>query len=225
MRMRWSQISFLHWSYDAAVVQALLPHGLTIETYDDAAWVGLIPFHMTVAPPVGPEVPWLSYFPETNVRTYVRGPNGMSGIWFFSLDASRLPAVLAARASWGLPYYWSAMHVERRGDRVLYRSTRRGVGSGEASEVDVEAGEPIPAAELTTFENYLTARFVLWAHYLGRLWYTRAEHPAWPLRRAVATKHSDGLLIGAGLPAPEGAPVVHFSEGVDVRVGLPRRVG
>jgi uncharacterized protein len=225
MRMRWASISFLHWSYDVDVVQALLPDGLTVEPYDGRAWVGLIPFQMTVAPPAGPEVPWLSHFPETNVRTYVRGPNGISGIWFFSLDASRLAAVAAARTSWGLPYFWSDMRVDRTERQLTYRSARRASRPRAQSEVDVAIGDPIPQTELSTFDHYLTARFVLFARYLGRLWYTRADHPPWSLRRVQVTHVDDHLLTAAGLPAPTGEPVVHFSDGVDVRVGLPRRVG
>ena len=225
MRMRWSTLTFLHWSYDADVVQTLLPPGLTVETYDDRAWVGLIPFEMTVAPSVGPEVPWLSHFPETNVRTYVRADDGTTGIWFFSLDAGRLAAVTAARASWGLPYYWSAMHVERRVDRVGYRSARRRTPRPAVLSAYVDAAAPIPAAELTNFDHYLTARFVLFAQYLGRLWYTRAEHPPWLLRRAVVHSVRGNLLEAAGLPPPTGDPVAHFSDGVEVRVGLPHLVG
>lgn len=46
MHQRWSQITFFHWRYPPAVVQSLLPGGLTVETLDGSAWVGLIPFFM-----------------------------------------------------------------------------------------------------------------------------------------------------------------------------------
>jgi uncharacterized protein len=89
MRQRWERLTFLHWPFEAAHVQRLLPGGLEIETFDGAAWVGLVPFYMRVATPGGQRVPWASNFCETNVRTYVRDRAGRSGIWFFSLDASR----------------------------------------------------------------------------------------------------------------------------------------
>jgi uncharacterized protein YqjF (DUF2071 family) len=64
---RWSQITFIHWRCPAAVLQAMLPPGLAVETMDGSAWVGLTPFRMEhVRPPL---LPWLSRFPETNVRT------------------------------------------------------------------------------------------------------------------------------------------------------------
>src|SRR2546423_2489451 len=90
MLQEWRHLTFLHWRYRPDVIQALLPAGLTVQTMDGSAWVGLIPFLMSgVRPPRVPALPWLSRFPETNVRTYVSGPDGGTGIWFLSLHAAR----------------------------------------------------------------------------------------------------------------------------------------
>ncbi|MEV0134122.1 DUF2071 domain-containing protein [Dactylosporangium sp. NPDC050688] len=89
-------MTFIHWRYPAEVLQRSLPPGLTVHTFDGIGWVGLLPFLMDgVRAPYTPAMPWLSRFAETNLRTYVRGPDGRTGI-FFSLDAARLPAVAAA---------------------------------------------------------------------------------------------------------------------------------
>ncbi|MBV9096410.1 MAG: DUF2071 domain-containing protein, partial [Frankiaceae bacterium] len=103
MRHRWHSISFLHWRYDVDDVQRHLPDGLTVEPWDGDAWIGLVPFEMHLGGPAGPR---MLRFPETNVRTYVVGPDGRPGVWFFSLDAASASAVVAARASWQLPYFW-----------------------------------------------------------------------------------------------------------------------
>jgi uncharacterized protein YqjF (DUF2071 family) len=223
MRHRWETLTFLHWPYDPADVQRLLPDGLTVEPYDGAAWVGLVPFRMVVRAPYGPPVPWASTFPETNVRTYVTGPDGRTGVWFLSLDASRLGAVAVARAAFRLPYFWSRMRVGRRGDVVRYISSRRWPGPyGARNVVEVEAGEPVP--EPTGFENYLTARFSLWDPSLRR---AQAHHEPWPLRRATVRRLDTELLRAAGLPDPgrdhDGGLVAHYSGGVDVAIGPPRR--
>ena len=76
----WDELTFLHWRYSAAEVQALLPPGLEVETCDGSAWVGLVPFFLRVGLPGVRPVPWVSEFAETNVRTYVRSPDGESGI-------------------------------------------------------------------------------------------------------------------------------------------------
>ena len=111
MRQRWERLTFLHWAYDPDVVQRLLPPGLTVDTFDGAAWVGLVPFFMRVHTPGDRGVPWVSNFCETNVRTYARDREGRAGIWFLSLDAARLGAVAVARASYRLPYFWSSMRL------------------------------------------------------------------------------------------------------------------
>ena len=47
MIQTWSHIIWAHWPVDPSVVASLLPPGLTPETFDGAAWVGLIPFQMS----------------------------------------------------------------------------------------------------------------------------------------------------------------------------------
>ncbi|MDX6227501.1 MAG: uncharacterized protein QOI76_891, partial [Frankiales bacterium] len=51
MRQEWRRLTFLHWPYEPAVVQRLLPPGLTVETYDGTAWVALVPFEMVAKAP------------------------------------------------------------------------------------------------------------------------------------------------------------------------------
>ena len=119
MFQNWSHISFLHWSYPAVYIQSLLPPGLTVDIYDSRAWLGVTPFIVEkLRPPLLPSLPWLSRFPETNVRTYVVGPDGSRGIWFFTLGAARGAAVAGATAVYGLPYRWASMDV-RQGWRKL----------------------------------------------------------------------------------------------------------
>ena len=217
---RWETLTFLHWRYDPAEVQALLPAGLTVEPYDGAAWVGLVPFHMVVRVPGLPPVPWASTFPETNVRTYVRGPDGRTGVWFFSLDASRAGAVAVARTTLNLPYCWARMRLGRRGDVVRYVSTRRWPDTA-SSEVEVEVGEPITAP--TERDVYLTARFHLWTVLRNGPARAPAHHAPWELRRATVRRLDTGLVEAAGLTRPTEDPVTHYSDGVEVTIGLPRR--
>jgi uncharacterized protein len=220
MRHRWGAISFLHWPYPAAEIQRRLPKGLDVEPWDGQAWVGLVPFEMTVRPPAGPGA---VRFPETNVRTYVVGPDGRPGVYFFSLDAGSASAVATARASWRLPYFLARMSVERSPDAVRYRSSRRRPGpAGAGHDLTV-----VPGADLTDpdeFVHYLTARFTLWNRVAGRVMRTQADHPPWRLRRGQVRDLHQDLLAAADLPSPVGEPLLHFSDGVDVRIGSPRVV-
>jgi uncharacterized protein YqjF (DUF2071 family) len=226
MIQQWRTMSFLHWRYPVDVVGRLLPAGLRVQTFDGAAWVGLLPFLMDdVRPPRVPAVPWLSRFPETNVRTYVLGPDGGAGIFFFSLDAARLPAVVAARASLGLPYCWSDMVLRSDGETVVYRGRRRLPGPpGAGYEARVRFGAAFAEEELGELDHFLTARYRLYSTVAGRLVSVDVEHPPWPLRRAEVAELRQDLTDAAGLPRPDGAPLVHASAGVTVRIGLARLV-
>ena len=221
MYHEWNWISFLHWRYPPASVEPLVPAGLRLETFDGSAWIGLTPFRMErLRAPGLPALPWISQFPEINVRTYVRDGRGRSGIWFFSLDAARLAAVVAARAGYGLPYYWSDMTVRRTGAHIRYRCRRLAPSSGARCAVDLALGEPLAETERDDRAHFLTARFRLFTRIAGRLVAAEAEHPDWPLHHAELRHLDQNLLPAAGLPAATGDPIVHASPGVAVRIGM-----
>src|SRR3954447_9005255 len=224
MKQEWRRLTFLHWAYDPAVVQALLPEGLTVDTYDGKAWVALVPFEMMATFPVGPAVPWASNFWETNVRTYVQGPDGRTGVWFLSLDASRFGAMAAARLAYSLPYFWSRMRlVETNGGTEILDTTERRWPKPRAQSVlKIRVGAAYAPEELTDRDHYFTARFALWANTRRGLKWTPADHRQWPLHRAELLHLDDTLVTATGLPAPRGEPIVHYSPGVAVRIGRDR---
>ncbi len=222
---RWDLLTFLHWSYEPAAVQRLLPEGLTIETYHDRAWVGLVPFMMEVRLPRGPALPWISHFCETNVRTYVRGPDGTRGVWFLSLDAARLGAVIAGRAAYRLRYFWSTMGLDRAADIYTYTCRRRWPAPrGARSRVKIRVGEPYDDAELSDFDHFLTARWRLYSAHTDGLRSALAEHDPWPLHRAEVLDLDDQLISAAGLAQPDSEPIVHWSPGTEVRIGYPHKL-
>lgn len=223
MYHQWNWITFLHWRYPPEIVQSFLPAGLTAELCDGAAWIGLTPFLMEgVRPPALPSLPWLSRFGEINVRTYVRDTQGRPGIWFLSLDAARLPAVLAARAGYRLPYFWSDISVDVAGNRIGYRC-RRHRASDVWCDAEVELGEPLTGTGNDELAHFLTARYRLFTVIKRRLAAAEAEHPPWSLHHARVFGLDQTLLESAGLPAAAGGPLAHASPGVSVRIGMWHR--
>jgi uncharacterized protein YqjF (DUF2071 family) len=220
----WDELTFLHWRYPAADVQGLLPRGLKVETCDGSAWVGLVPFFLRVGLPGVRPVPWFSEFAETNVRTYVRSGGDESGIWFFSLDAARLGAVLVARSTYRLPYFWSRVRLEHAGRSIRYECRRRWPGPrGARSRAHVEIGDPYEPGALTELDHFLTARWAVFSAPRSGIHHARAFHAPWPLHRAEVVSLDDELVQAAGLPAPSGQPLVHYSPSVEVRIGWPHR--
>jgi uncharacterized protein len=215
MRQVWRSLTFLHWRYDAEIIASRLPRGLTLDTFDGSAWVGLVPFVLAGVQLHGlPALPWISEFPETNVRTYVRGADGERGVWFFTLEADRLAAVILARAWYKLPYRWAAMRVRRRGSAVEYRSRRSRLFGQGSSLIGIEIGGAVDPTEL---DHFLTARFRLYAAAKGHIAYAQIEHPPWPLRRATITALNETLMENSGVPAPKGEPLIHYSDELHVK--------
>ncbi len=230
MRQTWQDLTFLHWPCSPVLVRPLVPRELHLDLFGGSAWIGLVPFRIVgLTLPHAPSVPRLSHFPETNVRTYVADGEGRRGVWFFSLDAARLAAVIGARSFFALPYYWARMSVERGPSTVRYRSERiagprafgddRGPPAG--AEIEIRPGAAIAAPD--ELELFLTARFHLYACRQSQKKIVRAdvEHPPWPLQRAEVGVLRETLVRAAGLPVPEGPPLAHFAARLEVRVAAP----
>ena len=85
MMQRWNDLLFAHWPIPAAKLEALLPSGLQVDTFDQSAWLGVVPFWMDRVQLRGvPRIPGASRFPELNLRTYVRERNtNRAGVYFF----------------------------------------------------------------------------------------------------------------------------------------------
>ena len=222
MVSKWWDLLFLHLPVDPALVQPLIPPGLTLDLYPDEtgeprAWIGLVPFRMTAVRPVwSPELPWLSSFPETNVRTYVHREGRDPGVWFFSLDAARWIGCKAARTFFSLPYWHARMSVARTGDEISYRS-RRWEGPPASSDVQARLGDPLGIAAPNTLEFFLIERYLLYSVRRGRLYSGRVWHEPYPLRSAVLLACEESLIEAAGVPQ---LPFTHFvfSEAVDVLI-------
>lgn len=226
MRQGWRDLCSIHWRYPAATVQALLPPGFTVDTFEGDALVGLLPFRMERVRfgPLGPFGRW-STFPETNVRTYLVDGRGRRGVWFCSLDIDRLVPTLVARASYNLPYCWGRMSIERRGDVVEYLQRRRWPrGATAASRVAVRVGAPRPPGPDDDLVAFVTARWALGTTFAGRPVWAEVDHEPWPVHDAELLVCDESLVTAAGLPAPTGEPLVLWSPGVEVAIGRPRLV-
>lgn len=218
---RWSDLMFLHWRVASADVAPLLPAGIVPDEFDGSSWVGLIPFQLSEATLFGsPPVPYVGSFVELNVRLYGVDFWGRRGVVFRSLEASRLAAVLAARASFALPYFWSRTRMQREGRLFGYDSQRH--GGGPTSMVRSRMGAPITTGPLADF---LTARWGMFTRLRRKTVWVPNEHEPWKLHSAELLDLEDELVAAAGLPGLVGRrpDSVLYSPGVTTRFGRPSK--
>jgi uncharacterized protein len=224
MFQRWHDLLFAHWPVPASTLLPLLPAGLELDTFAGQAWLGVVPFRMSRVHLRGtPVVPWLSAFPEVNVRTYVRRGEH-AGVWFFSLDATSWPAVLAARAWFHLPYYRASIECVERAGEIHYLAGRARLHRRPASLLAHYAPVgPVTPAQAGTLEHFLTERYCLFAAASdGGLLRGDIHHAPWPLQSAAARIEILTLHRAAGLELPPTAPLLHFARRLDVHLWAPR---
>lgn len=225
MEQEWHDLLFAHWPVPPEVVRPHIPPGLTLETFDGAAWVGVVPFHMRGIRLRG-GLPLLGAhaFAELNVRTYVRHGEH-AGVWFFSLDAASRLAVWGARWLFHLPYFYADIRVHREDEGILYQSVRRD-RRGHAARFTARywpTGTPFQA-QPNTIEYALTERYCLFAvDRRGRLYRGDIQHQPWPLQPAEA-EIGENLMFPPAFPRPQGTPLLHFACFVHVRIRPPVRV-
>jgi uncharacterized protein len=220
MFQSWQELMFAHWRVPMSALRSLVPPQLEIEEFDGSAWVGLTPFRVTdLHPRFLPAIPGLSSFPELNLRTYVR-TGGKSGIYFFSLDAANRLAVVAARATYQLPYYPARMSMQLRSGWVHYESSRAS-GSAEFRGRYRPTG-PVFNPQPGTLEHFLTERYALFAVFAGgHVLLGEIHHDPWPLQIAEAVIEQNTVGAAAGVDLTGQPATLHYSARQDTLIWRP----
>lgn len=224
--MSWHDLLFAHWPVPVADLRPLVPEAFEIDTFDGQAWIAVVPFHMTaIRHRLLPALPGFSAFPELNVRTYVRARDGRSppGVYFFSLDAAHLVAVLVARATFHLNYRWAQMSSRETGGWIHYTCQRRdGRAAFRGRYRPIGPPQPARQGELDWF---LTERYALYTtNPRGRPCVGEIDHPPWPLQLAEAEFETQTMLAAAGVTLPAHPPLLHFAHRLDVVAWSLRRL-
>ena len=224
MAQTWHDLLFSHWPVSAEPLRPHIPERLQIDTFEGQAWLGVVPFRMSgVRLRATLALPWLSKFPELNVRTYVTA-GGKPGVWFFSLDAANPVAVAVARAWFHLPYFHARMKCDLQDGWIQYTSerTHRSAPHAELRGQYRPIGSPYFAKQ-DTLESFLTERYCLYTvdrH--GRTIRGEIHHAPWSLQSAEVEFSSNTMAAAAGFSLPRQKPLLHFSRRQDVVVWRPR---
>ena len=208
---------FCHWPVDADAVARALPRWLEVEPADGDAWLtaihhtvaGVTPFGLDVSDPAE----------SVTVRTYVRGPDGQRGLYFFAAFTTDRIASTAGPLL-RLPYRDGTLARRAldggRTERTLDVDGRRALtvryepGDGDPSRAPADSLAAFFVERHRVFaEGPLRSRLV-----------ASVGHDPWPLGPVEATVDGN-LLSTLSLPEPVGDPLVHYSPGNDLDVGPP----
>ncbi|HZV34149.1 MAG TPA: DUF2071 domain-containing protein [Verrucomicrobiae bacterium] len=220
MLQNWENLLFLHWQIDPSLIRSLVPNELEIDTFDDQAWIGVTPFAMSgVRFNHLPAIPGLSSLLELNVRTYVHH-DGVPGVYFFSLDASKAIPVIAARVLYAAPYFKADMHFARDGSAFDFRSKRFDASAEFSARWTV--GKHLGEATLDSLEFFLVERYGFFVKDGGKLNLVRIHHRPWELEEATVLSHRSTMISRLGIRQPDAPPLAHFSRFLNVEIWEPR---
>jgi len=235
----WEHVLWAHWRVPLDELRTAVPDELEIEEYGGTAWLGMVFFRVrALRPRGGLPLPGISSFLQLNIRTYVRGPDGLPGVWFFTIDASSRLAALGVRRLYHVPAFHSRMTLDfgagstggqAAGARRIDSAAGGGAG-GDWHEAECvrmgEAGRVFSGryraagdgfhAEPGSLEWFLTERYRLFARD------SRAEmhHDQWLLCPAEAEIELTSI-------APfelSGQPLCHLSARQDALIWPPEPV-
>jgi uncharacterized protein len=222
MKQTWRELLFLHWRFPPEVLQSILPPGLTLDTFDGAGWLGVVPFFMrNIRPTWFPTVPWISNFLELNLRTYAVDETGRPGVWFLSLDANRRFAVWWGRTFFGLPYHSAQLRADwnRQTGDVRFSCHRRSALPRLTCRFEYEPKGPATTAVPGTLEFFLIERYHLFARTPTGLKTGQVHHAPYECSPAELRHWDEHVIELAGLPVPDRRPDhVLVSRGVTVDV-------
>lgn len=214
MTQTWRRLLFVHWPISPGALRAHVPAALPLDTFGGDAWLTIAAFEITnIAPRGMPALPWVSAFPEINVRTYVTVAS-RPGVYFFSLDAGSALAVWAARIGFHLPYFHAKMRVADVNGAIVYSSRRR--SGPEQFDATYEPVSSAFTAARGTLDEFLAERYCLYTiTRRGHVASVDIHHPPWPLQRAEAQMRVNTLTRAFERSIGADA-VLHYAARLDV---------
>lgn len=226
LNQSWCNLLFAHWPVPVDTIRALVPPQLELDLFDGQAYIAVVPFEMReVSPRLLPSMPWLSFFPELNVRTYVKY-KGRPGVYFFSLDAGNPVAVWIACNFYHLPYFDATMQCQKTlvsgQQQFSYKSLRsiesssnkKSITSNAVLDLTYGPTGPVYQSKPGSLEHFLTERYCLFTVFSGTVYRGDIHHKPWPLQPAMAQWRTNTMATPLGIEL-EGEPILHFVENID----------
>ena len=207
----WNKALFLHWRVPADTLQQLLPSGLTLDTFENEAWISIVAFTMEkIRPKNLPSFSPVSHFHEINIRTYVIH-NGKPGVYFLNIEAEKQLSAVISKMLSGLPYEKAKMKRNHQNEIQTYSSNQKKKGFEFAANYQV-SNNTISKSEL---DLWLTERYCLYLDKGGENYLYEIHHLPWELQEVRISDIHTNYQIGS-IDLNRKPDLIHYSKGIDV---------
>ena len=189
----WRHLLFAHWICNEEILRGKVPQLLSLDRFNGKCYLGIVPFTIPMMRATAvPPIPLVSSMHEVNLRTYVHLQGSDPGVYFFSLDASNLAAVLGGKSVYHLPYFHAdinlEVHEDASGGTVDFSSRRIDNSPVEARFRANYGGIGNPfTPPQQTIEHFLVERYFLYTEHEDRIYRAQVHHEPYSLQMATAT--------------------------------------
>ena len=224
LSQRWDDLLFLHWPISESALRLTLPNDLKVDLFDDRAWISVVAFKLTNLK-IFPfrQLAWNDFL-EVNLRTYVIGPDGQRGVWFYSLDSSDLLATWGARLLFGLPYHKSNISMCRETTGYVWESRRKSSEGFTSASISASTTFSNVSDCKNSLSDFLLERYCFWSKRKSSYFSfpSFVEHRPYDPVGLEDARYSGDLFRAQGLEEPECHPVLsHYCRGFDVVASPP----
>ena len=195
----WWNLLFLHWKIEPELIRPMIPDSLSIDTFNNSAWIGIIPFQMKkLRPSFLPSLNCISNFTEINLRTYVIDRHNRKGVWFFSLDTQNSFGNWIAQKLFNLNYRFAMTEFKtdsfsKHSCSVLYPNSK--IDEQRFKWRDSKTVF-MPSSHPDSLEFFLTERYRLFSYNKTKrvLLTGSIRHEPYVLNRPDLEEYSTGLF-------------------------------
>ena len=224
LSQNWHNLFFLHWPISESALRLTLPSDLKVDLFEGRAWISVVAFKLANLK-IFPfrQVAWNDFL-EVNLRTYVIGPDGQKGVWFYSLDSSDLLATWGARLLFGLPYYKSDISMFQETTRYVWESRRKTFGGSVSASISAQTTFSDVSGCKNSLSDFLLERYCFWS----KRKFSYSSFPSFVKHRPYDpvglqdARYSGDLFCAQGLEEPSCPPVLsHYCRGFEVVASPP----
>lgn len=122
MTCNWENLVYLNFHIQPELLKGLLPEDIEPDTLDGKVIISIVCFEFSNARLFGLQIPFHQYFPEINIRTYVkRKDNGnIKGIYFLSEMVPKFMTFFTGKFIYGEPFSLRNVKVAKTKENIRY---------------------------------------------------------------------------------------------------------